>query len=183
MKTISERLQYCLVKQGITAYLLSKNTGLSQSSISRILKNNSKPNRNTVTQLCKYFNINEVWLLTGNGEMEVQKEALSPSEAASLANYNNALLVKLNSLINTIKETGSIGNDNLKEANKLKKEITADLEFTPKEVEVGSLKDRVKNVEETIITMQTDFVRLFRVVMEVQERMHKLPLSKSKLVE
>ena len=42
---IGERLQKLLDKKGITAYMLSDYTGVSQSTISRILNNNTNPKK------------------------------------------------------------------------------------------------------------------------------------------
>jgi len=68
MKT-SERIKELMTGRGLTAYHLSKETGVSQATISRILNKESKPNINTLKTLAKYFNLEDTWLLTGEGPM------------------------------------------------------------------------------------------------------------------
>ena len=166
MGTISERLTKLLEYKGITAYLLSKNTGVAQSSISRILKNNSKPNRNTITLICKYFNINEVWFLTGNGDQWIEKESLTPEMKADLSHANNEILNKLNILIKKINET-SPGSENLKEALELQNEIEADLPAAT------TITEKVHKIENNLQVMQTNFVRLFKMVNTMQAQINK----------
>ena len=63
---IGERLQKLLDKKGITAYMLSDYTGVSQSTISRILNKNSKPNASTLKLLANYFKVPALWILNGD---------------------------------------------------------------------------------------------------------------------
>ena len=70
MEGFSERLRHLIDKAGITPYEVSMKTGISQSTLSRLLnKATSKPNIKNVEILANYFCANKVWLLTGEGEM------------------------------------------------------------------------------------------------------------------
>ena len=70
MEGFSERLRHLIDKAGITPYEVSMKTGISQSTLSRLLnKATSKPNIKNVEILANYFCVNKVWLLTGEGEM------------------------------------------------------------------------------------------------------------------
>lgn len=54
----------------VTPYYLSKATGVSQATISRLKSDvTTKPNISTNKKIADYFNVNEEWLLTGEGEM------------------------------------------------------------------------------------------------------------------
>ena len=69
MSSIGERLNSIIVNKGLTPYQVSMRTGVSQSTLSRILKKNTKPNESNMKVLLKFFNIREEWLLTGEGKM------------------------------------------------------------------------------------------------------------------
>lgn len=78
--SIGERLFKVLNVKGVTAYKLNVLTKISQSTIGRILKNESVPNRSTLSEIAKALDINADWLEFGTGEMEVKKhepEAIS----------------------------------------------------------------------------------------------------------
>lgn len=54
----------------VTSYYLSKATGVSQATISRLKSDvTAKPSISTNKKIADYFNVNEEWLLTGEGEM------------------------------------------------------------------------------------------------------------------
>lgn len=68
MGTIGERLAEAMKLQGLTPYKLSNGTGVSQSTIGRILKNNGEPNRSTILTICSYMKIDPEYILTGENE-------------------------------------------------------------------------------------------------------------------
>lgn len=70
MKSIGKRLEYLIEKKGITAYELSSSTGISQSTLSRIIHKGSKPNLKNSEVLAKYFQITKDWLINGSIENE-----------------------------------------------------------------------------------------------------------------
>lgn len=83
MSNIGDRLKELLQKKGLTPYKLSKRTGVSQSTLSRIIKNNSTPNESNLKVIVDFFNIDETWFLTGknkesltntNGNRFIEKE-------------------------------------------------------------------------------------------------------------
>ena len=65
MKAFSYRLQELLNSKGITPYQFSMKVGISQSTVSRILNKNSKPNSSSLEKICEFFNVSEEWFLTG----------------------------------------------------------------------------------------------------------------------
>lgn len=67
---IGERISKLIEYKGVTPYIVSQNTGISQATLSRILNNSTaKPSQGTIQLLAKYFDSSLDWILTGRGEM------------------------------------------------------------------------------------------------------------------
>lgn len=65
------RIKELIENKGITPYIVSAKTGVSQSTLSRILNDNSKKlNIENTKILAEYFNVSEEWLTTGEGTKE-----------------------------------------------------------------------------------------------------------------
>lgn len=76
MDAYNDRLKYLLDSKGVTPYYLSRATNVSQATISRLKSDKTaKPSIATNKKLAKYFNVDETWLLTGQGEMLVRDES------------------------------------------------------------------------------------------------------------
>lgn len=78
MSTQQERVVKLLNSRKITPYRLSKETGITQSTLSRFL--NSPEGKvemypETMERIAKYFEVSSSWLLTGEGEMLRGNEA------------------------------------------------------------------------------------------------------------
>jgi len=71
--SIGKRLKDVMNSSDSTAYKLNKATGISQSTISRILKDEGTPNRTTLTTICDYYGIQIEWLLSGTGQKEMSQ--------------------------------------------------------------------------------------------------------------
>lgn len=67
---LGDRFKKLLEDKGITAYMFSQETGISNSTLSRILNSNSKPNGNNLQIILDYFCIDKTWFLTGKEELE-----------------------------------------------------------------------------------------------------------------
>lgn len=91
MNSIGERLEYLIEKKGITAYELSSSTGISQSTLSRIIHKGSKPNLKNSEVLAKYFQITKDWLINGS----IEKEDLNQN---AVLNEPSSEYLKLDSL-------------------------------------------------------------------------------------
>lgn len=64
------RLKQIIDEKGVTPYELSKQTGISQATLSRLLSGEtSKPSISNTDKIAKYLQLNRDWLLTGKGEM------------------------------------------------------------------------------------------------------------------
>lgn len=76
LENISERLAYLLESKKITPYQLSVGTGISESTISRILsKKTKKLQKPTITLLANYLQVKKEWLLTGDGDIAEKNQA------------------------------------------------------------------------------------------------------------
>lgn len=68
--SIGERIKKLLEYKGVTPYIVSMHTGVSQATMSRIINNSTaKPSSGTIELLAKYFGTSPDWILTGRGEM------------------------------------------------------------------------------------------------------------------
>ncbi|TDE53796.1 helix-turn-helix transcriptional regulator [Flavobacterium sp. GT3P67] len=74
MDTIGSKLKALIEKKGITPYELSENTGVSQSTLSRIINKNSKPNIKNRKILAEYFNVSNNYFLLENEEDTLSDE-------------------------------------------------------------------------------------------------------------
>ena len=76
LENISERLAYLLESKKITPYQLSVGTGISESTISRILSQKTKKLQTpTITLLANYLQVKREWLLTGDGDIAEKDQA------------------------------------------------------------------------------------------------------------
>lgn len=76
MDAYNDRLKYLLDSRGVTPYYLSRATNVSQATISRLKSDKTaKPSIATNKKLAKYFNVDEAWLLTGQGEMLISGDS------------------------------------------------------------------------------------------------------------
>ena len=66
-----ERLMYLIKNKNITPYRLSVESGVSEATLSRLIKGKQeKVSHKTLMLLSDYFQISPEWLRDGKGEME-----------------------------------------------------------------------------------------------------------------
>jgi len=90
MESIANRVQSLMEDKGLTAYQLSKKGNISAATLSRLLKQNSKPNSETISKICNYFEISEAWLLSGNGDKYIDASKLIVNDAYSIDVHTNS---------------------------------------------------------------------------------------------
>ena len=85
MEKFCERLCYAVKMRQVTQMALSNQTGVGQSSLSRIMRGELNPSDRTIRDLCAALNIREEWLRDGVEPME--RETPDTLSAALAAQY------------------------------------------------------------------------------------------------
>jgi transcriptional regulator with XRE-family HTH domain len=146
MNSIGKRLEYLIEKKGITAYELSSSTGISQSTLSRIIHKGSKPNLKNSDILAKYFQIKKEWLINGSSDNNDISESEQLNEPGSEYVKEGSPVVELNKLLEF--EADKTENP-LKNTEVLKDKTISVLERWNKSLleEVEYLKERLRRLE------------------------------------
>ena len=58
----------------LTKTAFAEKINVSQSFISRLVSGEKVPSDRTIADICREFNISELWLRTGEGEPHIQKD-------------------------------------------------------------------------------------------------------------
>ncbi len=70
---MNERIKAVRKKKGLTLRQFGKIIGITASSCSTIETGKSNPSSQTIKSICREFDVNEAWLLTGEGEMFLKR--------------------------------------------------------------------------------------------------------------
>ena len=62
------RISEVVRQSGLTKTDFGKRINISQGMVSRICSGDANPSDRTITDICREFGVNEVWLRTGEGE-------------------------------------------------------------------------------------------------------------------
>lgn len=79
MNTISERISEVVKKSALTKTAFAEKINVSQGFISQLCSGFSTPSDRTISDICREFGVDEVWLRTGEGEpfkRETREEAI-----------------------------------------------------------------------------------------------------------
>ena len=68
MGTINERIRKVFELSGLSKTAIAQKINVSQQYISKLV-NNGTPSDRTISDICREFGVNEIWLRTGVGEM------------------------------------------------------------------------------------------------------------------
>lgn len=129
MKTSVERIKYLIENKNVTPYQISNLTGVSESTLSRLLNNESnKPSKKTITKLANYFQVSEKWLESGIGEMNESSKKEVKSEVSPVP-YDNYMVVEYADLSTA---AGKLGVENPAILPEMKKRLV------PKEFDNGN---------------------------------------------
>lgn len=74
MESINNRIAWCVKDSGLTKTDFAARINISQSFISRLVSGEKLPSDRTITDICREFNISEVWLRTGEGEPHMERD-------------------------------------------------------------------------------------------------------------
>lgn len=70
---MNERIKKIRKELGLTQEDFSSKIGLSRNFIAQIETGAKNPSERTILDICREYNINEVWLRTGKGEMRIKR--------------------------------------------------------------------------------------------------------------
>lgn len=73
MESINNRIAWCVKDIGLTKTDFAARINISQSFISRLVSGEKLPSDRTIADICREFNISEVWLRTGEGEPHIER--------------------------------------------------------------------------------------------------------------
>ena len=72
-ETLSERIGLVIQALGMRKTAFAEKLGVTQAFISRITTGVGRPSDRTISDICRLFNVSEIWLRTGGGEMFSKK--------------------------------------------------------------------------------------------------------------
>lgn len=74
MAAINDRIAWCVKDSKLTKTAFAEKINVSQSFISRLVSGEKVPSDRTIADICREFNISELWLRTGEGEPHIQRD-------------------------------------------------------------------------------------------------------------
>ena len=74
------RISEVVKHSGLTKTDFGKRINISQGMVSRICSGDAKPSDRTIADICREFRINEKWLRTGEGPMQINDSQRSRLE-------------------------------------------------------------------------------------------------------
>lgn len=70
---MSERISEVVNLSGLNKTVFAEKINVSQSLVSLICSGKANPSDRTISDICRVFGVNEIWLRTGDGEMLTKK--------------------------------------------------------------------------------------------------------------
>ncbi len=70
---MSERISEVVNSSGLNKTVFAEKINVSQSLVSLICSGKANPSDRTISDICRVFGVNEIWLRTGDGEMFAAK--------------------------------------------------------------------------------------------------------------
>lgn len=128
-----------LQKYGVTSYKVSKDTGVTQTSLSNWKSGRSTPNVKTLQKIADYFGVTIEYLTTGEEQPEKKESALTTKDERDIAKRLEATLADLENSQEALMFSGEPLDDETRELLKASLEnsiriakINAKQKFTPK---------------------------------------------------
>ena len=87
MSTIHSRINEVVQSSSLTKTAFAKKINISQSMVSLLCSGRADPSDRTISDICREFGCNEVWLRTGEGEpfqQESREEAIMRFAASTI---------------------------------------------------------------------------------------------------
>ena len=73
MDRLNERIRSLIDTLGIKKTAFAERLNVSQAFVSQMCSGASNPSDRTISDICREFNVNEVWLRTGEGAMFLER--------------------------------------------------------------------------------------------------------------
>ena len=70
---LNERIKLVRVKKSLNQTDFAKRLSISRSAVCKIESGENSPSEQTISLICKEFNVNSEWLRTGKGEMFIER--------------------------------------------------------------------------------------------------------------
>lgn len=71
METVSQRITHIVESEKLTKTAFANSINISQPYLSQICSGQREPSDRTVSDICRVYGVNEIWLKTGVGEMKL----------------------------------------------------------------------------------------------------------------
>lgn len=128
-----------LQKYGVTSYKVSKDTGVTQTSLSNWKSGRSTPSVKTLQKIADYFGVTIEYLTTGEEEPEKKEAVLTTKDERDIAKRLESTLADLENSQEALMFSGEPLDDETRELLKASLEnsiriakINAKQKFTPK---------------------------------------------------
>lgn len=72
MNHLNERINYLIKSLGMKKTAFAEKLNVSQAFVSQLCSGVKQPSERTIQDICTKFNVNEEWLLTGEGEIFIR---------------------------------------------------------------------------------------------------------------
>jgi len=96
MEGLKDRLKQLIDIKGVTAYQVSKETGVSESTISHVMTGKTRKMKiDTIRILSEYFNVSRFWLQSGIGEMNPETKKTQPRHPDSEDRLYHELIIEI----------------------------------------------------------------------------------------
>lgn len=73
MEKIKDRIREVRKQLSLSQKVFGENIHLVQNSIANIESGRRNPSTRTILDICRYYNVNEIWLRTGEGDMFIDE--------------------------------------------------------------------------------------------------------------
>lgn len=134
-----EIFEHLLQKYGVTSYKLSKEIGITQTTLSNWKSGRSTPNVQNLQKIADYFGVTVDYLMTGVENPESKKSTLTPKDERDISRRLEQTLEDLENGQEALMFDGEPMDDETKELLKASLEnsiriakINAKKKFTPK---------------------------------------------------
>lgn len=172
MTLLNERLKSALDSLEWSPYRLSQKSGISETTIARLLKSDSaNPNESTILSLSKALDVSFEWLFYGNGEMNKNRKT---TDVVNKNSENNVYTIDY--FKSMVKMQQDIIENQKSIINEMKEQLVFYKSVKPKD---DKIEDRLKELEE----FKASVILKFKLDMEIEQTEEEIKSEKNKKIE